>query len=102
MSLRPEISVVIPAYNAEGCVGRAIESALSQTHRPIEVLVVDDGSLDGTSEVVASYPAPVRLLRKANGGPASARNLAAREARGDWLALLDADDSWLPEKLERE
>ena len=96
----PTISVLIPAYNAAHYVSRAIESALAQTVRPLEILVVDDGSRDATAEVVSRYPAPARLLRQANAGPAAARNRAAREARGEWLALLDADDAWLPQKLE--
>jgi glycosyltransferase involved in cell wall biosynthesis len=96
------ISVIIPAYNAAKYVGRAIESALAQTYPPLEVLVVDDGSTDDTARVVAQYPSPVRLLRQSNAGPGAARNHAAREAQGEWLALLDADDSWLPEKLERQ
>jgi glycosyltransferase involved in cell wall biosynthesis len=95
----PTVSVIIPAYNAAGFVSRAIESALAQTHPPLEILVIDDGSKDATSEVVARFAPPVRLLRQPNGGPAAARNHGAREARGEWLAFLDADDRWLPEKL---
>jgi glycosyltransferase involved in cell wall biosynthesis len=98
----PQISVIIPAYNSADYIGNAIESALAQTCPPLEILVVDDGSTDDTAQVVASYPSPVRLLRQANGGPASARNHGAREAHGDWLALLDADDTWLPHKLEQQ
>lgn len=98
----PNVSVLIPAYNAAGCVSRAIESVLAQTVPPLEILVVDDGSADGTAEVVERFGAPVRLLRQANGGPAAARNHAARKASGEWLALLDADDAWLPQKLERQ
>lgn len=98
----PAVSVIIPAYNAAGFVARAIESALAQTHPPLEILVIDDGSKDATSEVVARFAPPVRLLRQTNGGPAAARNHGAREARGEWLAFLDADDRWLPEKLERQ
>jgi glycosyltransferase involved in cell wall biosynthesis len=97
--LPEQVSVIIPAYNAAAYVTRAVESALSQTRPPLEILVVDDGSLDRTADVVERLPAPVRLIRKANGGPATARNLGARHARGDWLALLDADDWWLPDKL---
>ena len=93
------VSVIIPAYNAANYVVRAVESALAQTHPPAEILVVDDGSKDRTAEVVAAMAPPVRLIRKENGGPASARNLGAREARGSWLALLDADDWWFPDKL---
>lgn len=98
----PGVTVIIPAYNAAGCVGRAIESALAQTAPPQEILVVDDGSRDETAAVASRYPAPVRVIRKANGGPASARNLGARQARGEWLALLDADDTWRPQKLEKQ
>ena len=96
------VSVIIPAYNSAKIVRDAIDSALAQTHQPVEILVIDDGSRDNTAEVVAAYPPPVRLLRKANGGPASARNLGARVAQGKWLAMLDADDTWAPKKLERQ
>lgn len=98
----PRFSVIIPAYNCAEFVGRAIRSALEQTLPPLEILVVDDGSKDDTARVVSEFPAPVRLIRQANGGPSAARNRAAREARGDWLAFLDADDLWRPEKLERQ
>ncbi len=94
------VSVIIPAYNAAAYVTRAVESALAQTHKPLEILVVDDGSKDDTREVVRRMPPPVRLIEKENGGPASARNLGASLAKGDWLALLDADDWWFPEKLK--
>jgi glycosyltransferase involved in cell wall biosynthesis len=93
------VSVVIPAYNAAGFVSRAIESCLAQTYRPIEIIVVDDGSSDNTAEIVSRFSHPVRLIQRANGGPAAARNDGAREATGDWLALLDADDYWFPDKL---
>lgn len=96
------VSVIIPAYNAAMHVTRAIESALAQTHPAIEILVVDDGSNDRTAAVVAAMPPPVRLIRKENGGPASARNLGAAQAQGDWLALLDADDWWFPDKLRAQ
>lgn len=93
------VSVIIPAYNAAAYIARTVDSARAQTHPPLEILVVDDGSKDRTADIVADMPAPVRLIRKENGGPASARNLGAREAKGNWLALLDADDLWRPEKL---
>ncbi len=93
------VTVIIPAYNAAAYIARTVESALAQTHLPLEILVVDDGSKDRTAEIVAAMPPPVRLIRKENGGPASARNLGAREAKGTWLALLDADDLWQPDKL---
>jgi glycosyltransferase involved in cell wall biosynthesis len=93
------VSVIIPAYNAAAYIGRAIESALAQTHPPLEILVVDDGSTDHTANVVASFEPAVRLVRKPNGGPATARNLGANLAQGQWLGLLDADDWWQPNKL---
>jgi len=100
MSYRPTISVIIPAYNAARTICHAMESALAQTYRPQEILVIDDGSQDDTARIVADYPAPVQLLQRPNGGPAAARNQGARQAQGEWLALLDADDHWLPHKLE--
>ena len=89
----------MPAYNAERFVAKSIESALAQTYRPIELLVADDGSKDGTSEVVQRYDAPVRYLHHENRGPAGARNLAIRHATGKYVAFLDSDDLWHPEKL---
>jgi glycosyltransferase involved in cell wall biosynthesis len=93
------VSVVIPAFNAAGYVARAVESCLAQTYRPKEIIVVDDGSSDGTSEIVAQFPPPVRLIRQTNAGPAAARNHGAQVSTGDWVGLLDADDYWFPDKL---
>ena len=101
-SAAPTISVVIPAYNSAGSIRRSIDSALAQTVPPLEILVVDDGSRDNTAEVVGAYPKPVRLIRQENGGPGAARNHGARVARGEWIGLLDADDAWLPHKLEAQ
>jgi len=98
----PTISVIIPAYNSAAYLECAVKSAMEQTRPPHEILVVDDGSRDNTFQIAQAMPAPVRVIRKENGGPASARNLAARQATGDWLAFLDADDAWLPAKLERQ
>src|SRR5690348_10269988 len=98
----PTVSVVIPAFNAAEYIGQAIDSVLAQTHQPIEIIVVDDGSTDQTAQIAAAYPAPVRVLRKPNGGPASARNMGIAAATGSWIALLDADDRWLANKLERQ
>jgi glycosyltransferase involved in cell wall biosynthesis len=99
---RMKISVIIPVFNRAREVAEAIDCALGQTLGPLEILVVDDGSTDDTAAAVERFGPPVRLLRQERGGPAAARNRAAREARGDWIALLDSDDLWLPEKLERE
>ena len=96
------ISVVIPAYNAEAFICRAIESALCQSLPAAEVLVVDDGSHDRTAKLAEAYDPRVRVIRKANGGPASARNAGIRRANSEWIALLDADDFWLPNKLEKQ
>ena len=93
------VSVVIPTFNCAAYIGAAIESALGQTHRPHEILVVDDGSTDGTEAVVATFGTRVRYLRQANGGVAAARNTGLREASGDAIAFLDADDFWEPDKL---
>jgi glycosyltransferase involved in cell wall biosynthesis len=93
----PSISVIIPAYNEASRIGAAIESVLAQTTPASEIIVVDDGSTDGTAEVAGAYP--VSVVRQANGGISAARNRAFREATGTWLALLDADDLWVPERL---
>ncbi len=98
----PKVSVVIPAYNAEQFIREALDSVLAQTYRDFEVLVVDDGSTDSTREIVASYGEPVRCIEQANAGPSAARNRGVREARGELIAFLDADDLWMPEKLAEQ
>jgi glycosyltransferase involved in cell wall biosynthesis len=99
VSVAPLVSVIIGAFDAEAYLGEAIDSVLAQTHRPLELIVVDDGSTDGTAAVAESYGDPVRCIRQANGGMAAARNRAVPEARGDFLAFLDADDRFTPTKL---
>ena len=94
----PSFSVIIPAYQAADVVGEAVASVVEQTAPPYEVIVCDDGSTDGTGDVVAAFP-DVTLLRKENGGPASARNAAVAAATGDFVVLLDADDVYLPDRL---
>lgn len=98
----PIVSVVIPAYNAAWCVGRAIDSVLAQDFRDYELIVVDDGSTDDTPAVLASYGDRIRVVRKPNGGMSSARNAGISEARGEFIAFLDADDWWLPGKLAKQ
>lgn len=94
------VSVIIPAYNAAFTIGEAIQSALQQKGDLVkEVIVVDDGSSDNTAEVVNQQFSQVRLMRVANGGPSRARNYGMRQAKGDWIAFLDADDRWHPDKL---
>lgn len=96
----PSFSVVIAAYQAEAFVAEAISSALDQTRPPLEVVVVDDGSTDGTAGVVAGFGDRVALVRRANGGEAAAKNSGVRAASGDFVVILDADDTFLPERLE--
>jgi glycosyltransferase involved in cell wall biosynthesis len=98
----PTISAVVTTYNAEEYVGQALTAILSQTRPPEEVVVVDDGSTDGTQEELARFGADIRVVRQANRGHASALNHGFGEARGDYLAKCDADDIWEPTKLERQ
>ena len=93
-----KISVVIPAYNASAFLPRCLESVFAQTLKPDEVIVVDDGSTDNTGSVAAELGAKVVLQE--NSGPSAARNTGIQNAAGEWIALLDADDLWAPEKLE--
>ena len=94
----PLVSVIIPVYNCEKYVAEAIESVLAQTYPAIEVIVVDDGSTDKSSEIIKSFP-EVQYLFQNNAGTAAARNHGINVSRGEYLAFLDADDLWLPEKL---
>lgn len=100
--MKPKVSVIIPAYNSEKYIAETLRSALAQTYRDYEIVVVDDGSSDGTLRVAKSFEPQVKVLTKQNGGPASARNLAISNSRGDYLAFLDGDDLWLEDKLERQ
>lgn len=95
----PLVTVVVPAYNAADHLTEALESALGQTWPAVEIVVVDDGSTDGTAEVASSVPG-VRVLRQANQGPAAARNAAIAAGRGTVIAYLDADDLWPAHKLD--
>jgi glycosyltransferase involved in cell wall biosynthesis len=92
----PFFSVVIPVYNREKLVQRAIESVLAQEQEDYELIVVDDGSTDGTREAVRSYGEKVRLFEQENAGPGVARNRGIQEARGEYVTFLDSDDQWLP------
>jgi len=96
------VSVVIPAFNAAEFLPETIQSVLRQTKPPLEVIVIDDGSEDGTPEVMRDFLGRVTYLRKPREGPAAARNFGIQHAHGEWIALLDADDLWLPERLERQ
>lgn len=96
------ISVVIPCFNAAPFLRETLDSVLKQTCPPLEVVLVDDGSTDGSGNIAQSYGSPVRVIRQVNQGESVARNRGMDEARGDWIALLDADDRWVPHKLERQ
>jgi GT2 family glycosyltransferase len=101
--MNERVSVVIPTYDRAYCVANAIDSALAQTHRDLEIIVVDDGSRDDTGELVrARYgdEPRVRYVRQSNAGVGAARNHGIRLVRGDFVALLDSDDRWKPWKLE--
>ena len=96
----PFVSVVIPVFNGEAFLREAVESVLAQKYSPLEIIIVDDGSTDGTETVARSLPEPVRYLRQTNAGPAAARNRGIEHAQGSLIAFADADDLWPAAKLE--
>jgi teichuronic acid biosynthesis glycosyltransferase TuaG len=96
------VSVIIPAHNAAPFIRESVDSALAQTHRDVEVIVVDDKSTDDTPRILQEYGGRITVLHQRNGSAAASRNAGAKIAAGDWLALLDADDVWEPTKLERQ
>ncbi|MDF2765542.1 MAG: glycosyltransferase family 2 protein, partial [Rhodospirillales bacterium] len=99
----PLVSVVIPAFNAERFLARTLDSVSRQTYSALEIIVVDDGSLDGTAGIVrqqAALDPRVRLIRQENAGVAAARNRGIAESDGCFVAPLDADDLWHPQKIE--
>ena len=101
----PLVSVIVPAYNAESFIAQTLDSIISQTYQNIEILVVDDGSQDRTPEIVESFAQRdqrLTLLRQANAGVAAARNLAIEKSSGEYIAPIDADDIWYPQKLEKQ
>lgn len=102
MTNAPMVSVVIPAYNAEWCIGRAIDSALVQVWQDFEVIVVNDGCTDGTPAVLRRYGERIVCIDQSNAGMSAARNAGIAAARGRYIAFLDADDRWLPDKLARQ
>ncbi|MBL8012452.1 MAG: glycosyltransferase [Candidatus Omnitrophica bacterium] len=98
---RPLVSIIIPSFNMAALAVRAIESVLSQTYTNTEVIFVDDGSTDNTRERLEPYKDKIKYIFKPNGGVCSARNVGLREARGEFIGLLDSDDEYMPEKVER-
>ena len=96
------ISCIVPVFNGERYLREALESIFKQTYRPLEVIIADDGSTDGTAAVVARYGAQIRYLWQPNAGAPAARNLGLTAARGEFIAFLDADDLWHLEKLARQ
>ena len=100
--MRPLISCIVPVFNGEKYLAEALDSIVGQGYRPIEVIVADDGSTDGSEAVVAAYGEPVRWVSQVTAGPAATRNLGVQSARGEVLAFLDADDLWHKDKLERQ
>lgn len=96
------VSAIVPTYNRAETLARALESIFSQTRPPDEVLVVDDASTDETAATAARFPGATLIRLEQNSGAAAARNAGIRRARGDWLAFLDSDDVWAPDKLERQ
>ncbi len=104
--MSPKVSVIIPTYNRADLLPRAIDSVLNQTYRDLELIIVDDGSTDNTKEIVEKYQKKderIKYLWEENsGGPARPYNLALKQCQGEFIAFLDSDDVWLPEKLERQ
>ena len=100
--VNPEISVILTAFNSEKYIARAINSIFSQTFKNYELLVVDDGSNDNTVKIINSISNQLQLFCKKNGGPSSARNHGISKAKGKFICFFDADDYWMPEKLQRQ
>ena len=95
------VTVVVPAYNAASYIKQTLESVFSQTYRNFEVIVVDDGSTDDTALIAQKFGDRIRYIRQPNQGLSAARNSAIKNARADVIALLDADDLWEPQFLEK-
>lgn len=98
---QPDISVIIPTYNRAHILPRALDSVLAQTQLPIEIIVVNDGSTDGTKSVLSNYPG-LKIIDQQHSGVSAARNIGLEHTNGEWIAFLDSDDEWLPEKLEQQ
>jgi glycosyltransferase involved in cell wall biosynthesis len=99
---KPQVSVIIPTYNRGWILKEAIDSVLTQDYKDFELIVVDDGSTDNTSEILASYGNGIRVLFQENKGVSAARNRGIAEASGQFIAFIDSDDLWLPQKLSTQ
>ncbi|MCX6046625.1 MAG: glycosyltransferase family A protein [Chloroflexi bacterium] len=99
---RPFVSVIVPVYNGEAFLADALTSILDQNYRPIEVIIIDDGSTDSTAQIAQQFGDRVQYVYRANGGPAAARNTGLRLARGELIAFLDADDIWTGDSLSQQ
>ena len=95
----PLVSVILPVYNREACVARAIASVLAQTYRPLELIVIDDDSTDGTRRVLDGFGSQITVVAQRHAGTYVARNLGLRQARGELVAFIDSDDAWFPDRL---
>ena len=98
----PRVSAIIPTYNRKAFVLEAIESVLAQTYKDYELIVVDDGSDDGTAEALKQYGERIRYVYQRHGGVSTGRNRGLELARGEFIAFLDSDDLWLPKKLQMQ
>ena len=97
-----KISVIIPTFNRIDLLKRAIDSVLNQSIKPYDIIVVDDGSIDGTSDMIQQKYKSIKLIQQKNSGVSAARNNGIKNAQGDWIALLDSDDEWKKNKLEEQ
>ncbi|MDJ0781747.1 MAG: glycosyltransferase [Desulfosarcinaceae bacterium] len=102
LSPPPLVSAIIPTHNRAWCLARAVDSVLDQTFTDVELIVVDDGSTDDTAPLLANYGDRLKVIDQPNRGVSAARNTGVRAARGRWIALLDSDDHWLPNKLRTQ
>ncbi|MGA1871245.1 MAG: glycosyltransferase family 2 protein [bacterium] len=101
-SKNPKVSVIIPTYNRSQFITHAIDSVLSQTYHDIEIIIVDDGSTDNTKKILINYNNRIKYIYQENQGVAAARNTGIKNAKGKYIAFLDSDDMWLPQKLEQQ
>ena len=97
-----KISVIIPTFNRIGLLQRAIDSVLSQSLKPYEIIVVDDGSTDGTGDIIKQKYKSIKIIQQKNSGVSAARNNGIKHAKGDWIALLDSDDEWNKDKIGQQ